>query len=69
MHVFKIETDVRCKSEDIAVTLFVLHLFEETKYIWFFLIWFNSAPPSAAYMRQWTVLALVQVMACHLFGA
>ena len=29
----------------------------------------NSSPPSAAYMRQWTVWALVQVMACRLFGA
>ena len=28
----------------------------------------NSSPPSAAYMRQWTESALVQVMACHLFG-
>ena len=26
-------------------------------------------PPSAAYMRQWTLSALVQVMACHLLGA
>ena len=25
--------------------------------------------PSAAYMRQWTGSALVQVMACRLFGA
>ena len=30
---------------------------------------FNSSPPSAAYMRQWTVSILVQVMACRLFGA
>ena len=29
----------------------------------------NSSPPSAAYMHQWTRSALVQVMACHLFGA
>ena len=29
----------------------------------------NSSPPSAAYMRQWTGSALVQVMACRLFGA
>ena len=28
----------------------------------------NSSPPSAAYMRQWTESALVQVMACHLLG-
>ena len=26
-------------------------------------------PPSAAYMRQWIRWALVQMMACHLFGA
>ena len=30
---------------------------------------FNSSPPSAAYMRQRTGSALVNVMACHLFGA
>ena len=31
--------------------------------------WVNSSTPSAAYMRQWTGPALVQVMACRLFGA
>ena len=30
---------------------------------------FNSSPPSAAYMRQWIGSALVQLMACRLFGA
>ena len=30
---------------------------------------FNSSPPSAAYMRQWTRSSLVQVMACRQFGA
>ena len=30
----------------------------------------NSSPASATYMRQWTwLLALVQIMACRLFGA
>ena len=29
---------------------------------------FNSPPLSAAYMHHWTVAALVQVMACRLFG-
>ena len=29
----------------------------------------NSFPPSAAYMRQWTASALLQIMACRLFGA
>ena len=29
----------------------------------------NTSPPSAAYMRQWTGSALVQVMACRLLGA
>ena len=29
----------------------------------------NSSPPSAAYMRQLTGSALVQLMACRLFGA
>ena len=28
----------------------------------------NSSPPSAAYMRQCIGSALVQIMACHLFG-
>ena len=28
----------------------------------------NSSPPSAAYMRQWIGSALVQIMACRLFG-
>ena len=28
----------------------------------------NSSPPGAAYMRQWLGSALVQVMACRLFG-
>ena len=32
-------------------------------------LWVNSSPPSAAYMCQWTGSALVQVMACRLFGA
>ena len=31
--------------------------------------WVNSSPPSAACMCQWTGSALVQVMACRLFGA
>ena len=31
--------------------------------------WFNSSPPSAAYMRHWIGSALVQIMACRLFGA
>ena len=29
----------------------------------------NSSPPNAAYMRQWIGSALVQIMACRLFGA
>ena len=33
------------------------------------LILSNSSPLSAAYMRQWIRSALVQVMACRLFGA
>ena len=28
----------------------------------------NSSPPSAAYMSLWTGPAMVQVMACRLFG-
>ena len=30
---------------------------------------FHSSPPSAAYMRLWIGSALVQIMACRLFGA
>ena len=30
--------------------------------------WSDLSPPSAAYMRQWTGSALLQVMACRLFG-
>ena len=30
---------------------------------------FNSSPPSAVYMRQWTGSALGQIMACRLGGA
>ena len=29
---------------------------------------FKSSPPSAVYVRQWIVSALVQIMACRLFG-
>ena len=29
----------------------------------------NSSPPNAAHMRQWIASALVQIMACRLFGA
>ena len=29
----------------------------------------NSSPPTAAYTRQWNGSALVQAMACRLFGA
>ena len=30
---------------------------------------FNSSPSSAAFMQQWIGSALVQIMACRLFGA
>ena len=30
---------------------------------------FNSSTPSAAYMRQWSRTALVQIMTCRLIGA
>ena len=33
------------------------------------LFYINLSSPSAAYMRQWFGSALVQVMACRLFGA
>ena len=32
-------------------------------------LFINSSPPSASYMRQWIGPALVQIMACRLFGA
>ena len=33
-------------------------------------IWnLNSSPPIVTYMRQWIRSALLQIMACHLFGA
>ena len=32
------------------------------------LMLYQLIPPSAAYMHQWIGLALVQIMACHLFG-
>ena len=31
-------------------------------------LWINTSPPNAAYMRQWIESALVQIMACRLFG-
>ena len=34
-----------------------------------YLIRLKSSPPSVAYMRQWIMSALVQIMACRLFGA
>ena len=36
---------------------------------WCASVWYNSSPPSAACMRQWTRQASVQIMACRLFGA
>ena len=33
------------------------------------LFWIKSPPPSAAYMRLWIGSALLQIMACRLFGA
>ena len=33
-----------------------------------YLFVFNTSTPSAAYMRQWTRSALVQIKACRLFG-
>ena len=30
--------------------------------------WFNTSPPSAAYMRQWNGSLLAQIMGCRLFG-
>ena len=30
---------------------------------------FNSPPPSATYMHQWTGSTFIQIMACRLFGA
>ena len=41
------------------------HKFADVKNIYGML----AHPPSAAYMRQWIRSALIQVMACCLFGA
>ena len=41
------------------------HFFRSGVFCWCF----NSSPPSATYMRQWIGSALVQIMACRLFGA
>ena len=38
-------------------------------YAWIVTPSVNSSPPSAAYMHQWIGSALVQIMACRLFGA
>ena len=42
-------------------------LFSEHEIYVLIIAWFIS--PSAAYMRQWIGSALVQIIACHLFGA
>ena len=61
-------------EELIGVSMNCIHHYA-TPLIYFLLNWFsarlaNSSPPtSAAYMYQWTRSALVQVIACHLFGA
>ena len=44
------------------------HKWASTVELWC-LLYVNSSPPSAACMRQWTGSALVQIMACRLFGA
>ena len=42
---------------------------KQSKYICVYLkIYFNSSPPSVAYRHQWIRSALVQIMACRLFG-
>ena len=64
------------------LTLYTLKYFEaKNEYVFFFVIidqiWnikgllrftFDAISPSAAYMRQWIGSALVQIMACRLFG-
>ena len=45
----------------------IVRLFPVVARRWFTNI--NSSPPSDAYMCQWTGSTLVQIMACHLFGA
>ena len=45
------------------------HHLTSSQILWLLENIFNSSPPSAAYMRQWTGSSLVQVMACRLFGA
>ena len=36
---------------------------------WCYRVSFNSSPPSATYMRQWSRSVLVQIVTFHLFGA
>ena len=51
------------------------HLFQENAFqgaayeMAAILFCFNSSPLDAAYMRPWIVSALVQIMACRLYGA
>ena len=53
------------------LTLYVLNLFLEKMKMYLHFMSFldiNSSPPSVAYMHHWSGSALVQIMACRLFG-
>ena len=69
-----------CKwHQDFSGSLFPLHISRNQLFVVVYWInsltpWrcgnnFNSSPPSAAYMCQWTGSALVQVMSCGLYCA
>ena len=64
---YSISLYVKCSGEPrkTALGLTELNLLPHPPRGW----WVNSSPPNAAYMRQWIGSALVQIMACRIFGA
>ena len=56
-------------SKRCATIVFYINGCVQKKEVQFVSSGINSSPPCAAHMRPWTGSALVQVMACHLFGA
>ena len=61
----------RMTRHSLSSTLHTLRPGQNACIFYIFKCEFNSSHPSAAYrsMRQWTGSALVQIMACRLFGA
>ena len=58
-------------NRGLSIGIFVRHskMKIETLQQLYFNTLINSSPPSVAYKRQWIGSALVQIMACRLFGA